>query len=106
MSIRNPSIQFFAVLIGSPLFAILGVSLGGDLPAAAGLFLTLASVSLAGLRSYRHERARLPAEPLVRQIGGPNSILIRYLAGVLTLIALTSLGTVVLGGVVVGMVLR
>jgi len=85
--IRNPSLQFFGSLILAPIFAIAGEAFGGHLsvPGFIGIFLTLSVVALAGLRSYRHERALLPPANIFSQITGRNSLLVQYLFWVATL---------------------
>ena len=57
----NPTLQFFAAFLASPIFAISGEAIWGrgSLGELAGWFVTCLLVSIAAQRSFRHERQQL-----------------------------------------------
>jgi hypothetical protein len=92
---RDPTLQFFLVLLTAPLCAMMGVSTSHltDFPISyAGWFITLCLCSLFAARSARHLWRKLPSQPGGKQLGlwAIYSIELRLLVGVTTFALLTA----------------
>ncbi|MCS6938474.1 MAG: hypothetical protein RMJ55_02915 [Roseiflexaceae bacterium] len=101
---RDPTLHFFLVLLGSPICAIIGVSL--DQPSnqvstsLVGWLVTLVLCSVFGIRSVIHQWNALPCSPTKQwpDLSQALGIRLRLLIGVGLIALVSAMATVLLFG--------
>ncbi len=98
----NPTLQFFAAFLVSPIFAIAGEAIGGfdSLAKLAGWFITCLLVSITAQRSFRHERKQLLPGKLFPFPRPENQRVLKYLVTIGTLWLSATAGAGFLGATI------
>jgi hypothetical protein len=110
--LQDPTLHFFLVWLGAPIFAIIGVSL--DKPAnpvsisLAGWLATLVLWSAFGIRSVIHQWKALPRSPGARRpdLSRALSVELLLLVGVGSVTLLTAVAAVFMFGLLAAQITR